>query len=170
MLLKFKYVCLLIIGALFLLNSQTYSQLSFEEPSFKEALIKARNENKRIIVDVYTDWCVWCKRMDADTYSNEGVEKIIENSFVFVKLDAEGKDKIKYKDKEYTEEELTVFFEVSGYPTIVFLEPDGSVIEFKYDSVTMKNIPGYYKAKEFKKILKYFKNGKYRESDLSAVF
>src|SRR4030095_6425753 len=164
-----KFIFLLLIAVMFS-SKAAYSQLSFEEDSFKEALLKAKNENKRIIVDVYTDWCGWCTKMDKDTYSNEGIEEIIEKSFVFVKLDAESKDKVIYKGREYTYEELAILFEVGGYPTNVFLEPDGTLIEFKYDSSTMKNIPGYYKAKEYKKILKYFKNGKYKDTDLSSVF
>lgn len=161
---KIKYACLFMTAALYSLNGLVYSQLSFND-----ALTKAKSENKRVIVDVYTDWCGWCRKMDSEAYSNSEVKKIIEDSFIFVKLNAEGSDKVTYNGKEYTEEDLAVYFEASGYPTNVFLEPDGKVIEFKYDTVKMKNVPGYFKTDEFKKILKYFKNGKYKDSDLSAV-
>lgn len=161
---KSKYTGLFVMAVLCSLNGQAYSQLSL-----KDGLAKAKNENKRVIVDVYTDWCVWCRKMDSEAYSNPEVKKIIEDSFIFVKLNAEGSDKVTYNGKEYTEEDLAVYFEVSGYPTNVFLEPDGKVIEFKYDTVKMKNVPGYFKTDEFKKILKYFKDGKYKDSDLSAV-
>ncbi len=164
MLFKLRYACLLIIAALFSIQSVAYSQLSFND-----ALAKAKDENKKVIVDVYTDWCGWCKKMDAEAYSNSEVKKIIEDNFVFVKLNAESLNKVTYNGKQYTEQDLATLFEVTGYPTTVFLEPDGKQIEYKYDSMKMKNLPGYFKTDEFKKILKYFKDSKYKESDLSKV-
>ncbi len=161
---KAKYVYFLIIAALFSIQNVAYSGLSFDE-----ALAKAKTENKRVIVDVYTDWCGWCKKMDAEAYTNSEVKKIIEENFIFVKLNAEGTAKVNYNGKQFTETDLATLFEVTGYPTTVFLEPDGKQIEYKYDSIIMKNLPGYFKTDEFKKILKYFKDGKYKESDLSLL-
>jgi len=164
MLFKFKYVYLSIIAVLFWTQGLSYSQLSFND-----ALTKAKSENKKVIVDVYTDWCGWCKKMDAEAYSNDEVKKIIEDNFVFVKLNAEGKNKITYNGKQYTEEELSYYFEVFSFPTTIFLESDGKLIEYRYDNMKMKNLPGYFKTEEFKKILNYFKESKYNESDLSLV-
>lgn len=141
----------------------------FAQNTFEDALKKAKSDNKRVVVDVYTDWCGWCKKMDGEAYSNKDVKNILADNFVFIKLNAEGTGKIKYKGKEYTETELAAFFEVTGYPTTVFLEPDGSLIEFKYDKMTMKSVPGYFKTDEFKKILNYFKDGKYKDTDMSTV-
>lgn len=136
---------------------------------FEDALAQAKSENKILIVDVYTDWCGWCKKMDKEAYSNKDVKDLIAESFVFVKLNAEGTGKIKYNAKTYTETELASYFEVTGYPTTVFIEPDGKQIEFKYDNSKMKNIPGYFKTDEFKKILQYFKDKKYKDTDLSTI-
>lgn len=137
--------------------------------SFEDALKKAKSENKRVIIDVYTDWCGWCKKMDGEAYSNSDIKKLLEDNFVFIKLNAEGTKKIKYNGKEYTETDLAAYFEVTGYPTTVFLEPDGKLIEFKYDKYNMKSVPGYFKTDEFKKILEYFKDGKYKDTDLSKI-
>ncbi len=137
--------------------------------SFEDALKKAKSENKRVVIDVYTDWCGWCKKMDGEAYSNSDIKKLLEDNFVFIKLNAEGTEKIKYNGKEYTETELATYFEVTGYPTTVFLEPDGKLIEFKYDKSNMKSVPGYFKTDEFKKILEYFKDGKYKDTDLSKI-
>lgn len=137
--------------------------------AFEDALSKAKSENKILIVDVYTDWCGWCKKMDKEAYSNKDVKDMIAESFIFVKLNAEGTDKIKYNGKTYTETELAAYFEVTGYPTTVFIEPDGKQIEFNYDRSKMKNIPGYFKTDEFKKILQYFKDKKYKDTDLSTI-
>lgn len=141
----------------------------FSQISFNDALTKAKSENKLIIVDVYTDWCGWCKKMDAEVYSNSEIRKIVEDYFVFVKLDAESSASITYNGKSYTGESLAAYFEATGFPTTVFLEPDGKLIEFKYDSFKMKNIPGYFKVDDFMKILNYFKDGNYKDTDLSKL-
>jgi thioredoxin-related protein len=158
--LKLSYF--LFLAALTGFNNIVFSQLSFEE-----ALAKAKTDNKRVIVDIYTDWCGWCKKMDKDVYGNSEIKKIVKKSFVLVKLDAESRELISYKGKKYTGAELAAYFEATGYPTTIFLEPDGSVIKFTYDSSTMKNIPGYFKKDDFKKILIFFRDGKYKDSDLS---
>ena len=56
---------------------------------------------KKIIVDVYTDWCGWCKRLDATTYKDAGIVKYVNDNFYAVKLNAESKDKIVYQNQEY---------------------------------------------------------------------
>ena len=145
------------------------SAAAFGQSGFEDALNKAKSENKRVIIDVYTDWCGWCKKMDAEAYSNTEVKKIIEENFVVVKLDAEGSGKLKYNGKEYTEEQLSYYFEVFSFPTTIFLEPDGKVIDFKYDNTTMKSVPGYFTTDDFKKILNYIKDGKYKDTDLSKI-
>ena len=141
----------------------------YAQSGFNDALSRAKNENKRVIVDVYTDWCGWCKKMDTEVYGNTDIVKIIEENFIFVKLDAESSAKINYNGKQYSEQDLASYFEATGYPTTVFLEPDGKLIEFNYDSSKMKNIPGFFKASEFKKILNFIKDGKYKDSDLSKI-
>jgi thioredoxin-related protein len=136
---------------------------------FDEALKTAKKENKKVIVDVYTDWCGWCKKMDRDAYSNSEIKKIISDNFVVVKLDAEGSGKTSYNGKSYTDAGLAEYFQVSGYPTTVFLNSEGKVIEFTYDKYKMNNLPGYYTADDFKKVLEYIRDEKYKDTDLSTI-
>lgn len=155
-------------AVLFLLLSAGFCSSVPAQLKFEDALTKAKDENKRVIVDIYTDWCGWCKKMDKDVYSNSEIKKIVKKNFILVKLDAESSETISYNGRDYSGQQLAEYFEATGYPTTIFLEPDGSVIYFKYDSVIMKNIPGYFKKDEFKKILNFFKEGKYKDSDLST--
>jgi thioredoxin-related protein len=142
---------------------------SAQAKDLNDALELAKNQKRKIIVDVYTDWCGWCKKMDRDAYSNQAVKELISEHFILVKLDAEGSGKNNYKGRVYTDSELSGYFQVSGYPTTVFLNPDGTIIEFKYDNFGMNNLPGYYTADEFKKVLEFIKNEKYKDTDLSTV-
>lgn len=162
----FELKLFIILLAVYLIHSDiTVAQ----EQNITDALKKAKSENKKVIVDVYTDWCGWCKKMDKDAYGNSEIRKIIEDDFILVKLDAEGSGKNQYRGKSYTDSELAAYFQVSGYPTTVFLEPDGKVIEYKYDKYSMNNLPGYYPADEFKKVLEYIRDEKYKDTDLSTI-
>lgn len=155
----------IIFSVIFLSNIFTL----YSQTRFNDALAKAKSEDKRVIIDIYTDWCGWCKKMDEDVYSNKKIKKIIEESFVFIKLDAESNDKVMYNGKSVSLSDLASQFNAVGYPSTVFLEPDGKLIEIKYDNSIMKNIPGYYPAKEFKKILEFIRDGKYKDEDLSKT-
>src|SRR6266496_3066191 len=106
------------------LNMKLYKKMAFgailalvstaafaQNNSFNDALKDAKENNKRVIVDIYTDWCGWCKKMDADSYNNKDIKKIIEENFVFIKLDAESNKKLKYNEKEMTETDLAVLFQ-----------------------------------------------------------
>lgn len=150
---------------MFVISTNVHAQ----NMNFSEALKKAKEDDKRVIVDVYTDWCGWCKKMDNEAYSNRDIKEMIEDNFVFVKLNAEGQNKIKYNGKDITEADLALQFHVNGYPTAVFLEPNGKVIEYKYDKVSMNNLPGYFKTSDYKKILEYIIDGKYKDTDLSTI-
>jgi thioredoxin-related protein len=56
---------------------------------FDEGLAKAKKENKFLLVDFYTDWCGWCKKMDSETYANKNIIKLLNKDFVLVKLNPE---------------------------------------------------------------------------------
>ena len=50
---------------------------------------------KKIFIDVYTDWCGWCKRMDNTTFKDSVMVKFLNDNFYCVKLNAEQKEDIK---------------------------------------------------------------------------
>jgi pentatricopeptide repeat protein len=81
--------------------------------SFDEAMSQAKNNKTLVMVDFYTDWCGWCKKLDADTYTDKTVGELAKQ-FASVKVNPEKEGKAvgeKYKDS------------VRGYPTILFIDP-----------------------------------------------
>ena len=75
-----------------------FSQAKIEWLSWNEA-VKLHKENpKKIFIDVYTDWCGWCKKMDASTFVDPAVANAMNEFFYAVKLDAEMKDSIQFNN------------------------------------------------------------------------
>jgi thiol-disulfide isomerase/thioredoxin len=83
--------------------------------SFEEAQASAKESARLVMVDFYTDWCGWCKRLDATTFKDDRVVKQ-SSSYVPVKVNAE---------KEGAE--LAKKHDVSGFPTILFLNGEDVV-------------------------------------------
>jgi thioredoxin-related protein len=114
--------------------------------SFPEGLAEAQATGKPMLVDVYTDWCGWCKRMDRDVYSKAEVRNALGSWFVPVKLNAEAASTAKFQGRSFTSRTLAQHFGVNGYPTTVFLRSTGA---------TITTVPGYVQADRFALILRY---------------
>lgn len=56
---------------------------------------------KKVFIDLYTNWCGWCKRMDATTFSDPVIVNYIKNNFYTVKFDAETKDTIFFNNHNF---------------------------------------------------------------------
>src|SRR5690606_32328710 len=119
--------------------------------TIQEAEKLSKEKPKKIFVDVYTDWCGWCKRMDKTTFSDEAVIDYVNEHYYAVKLNAESQDNFALKGINTTSAELARSFRVSSYPTIVFIDET-------FHNITP--VPGYRKAEEFHSILKQFNGDK----------
>lgn len=112
--------------------------------TIEEAEKLTKENPKHVFVDVYTDWCGWCKKMDKSTFTDPEVVKYVNQHFYAVKLNAESDKKINVKGIDTTARQLAASFRVTGYPTIVFIDKE-------FHRVTP--VPGYKRAEEFKNIL-----------------
>lgn len=101
----------------------------------EEGKAKAKNENKRIMIDTYADWCAACKELDKHTFSQQEVADALKD-FVPVKLDFTAKNK--------ENEELRQSLGVIGMPTIIFLDSEGK---------ELNRFSGYKNKKDFIKFL-----------------
>src|SRR5262245_41341246 len=86
---------------------------------WNEGLAAAAGGTRPIIVDVYTDWCGWCKRMDRDVYARSDVSGYLNEHFVLVRLNAESAERVTYAGKTMTARALAGSFQVTGYPTTI---------------------------------------------------
>lgn len=69
--------------------------------SFEQAVEENNSDKKLIFIDVYTDWCGWCKVMDKKTFTDETVKTFMNENFHNVKLDAEQKEQIQFAGKTF---------------------------------------------------------------------
>lgn len=96
-------------------------QLSFteveNEADWSAIFKQARDENKLVFVDVYTDWCAYCHKLDKEVYTDESVISYFEKHFLNVKFDAESE--FGYPKAQQ--------FSISGYPTLLFLTGEEQV-------------------------------------------
>lgn len=99
--------------------------------TIKEAQELNKKQPKPLIIDIYTDWCGWCKHMMKTTYSNPNIANYINTFFYPVKFNAETKDTIEYNGLVYkptsptpkTPHELAIKFmgNALSYPSTVFI-------------------------------------------------
>ena len=116
---------------------------------------EAKKGEKKILVDVYTNWCGWCKRLDRDVYGNERIASYLDQRYVLVKINAESDSKVKYMDTTYTESGFAQALGVTGYPTIVFFDSDSKPITI---------LGGYVGPEKFLPIAKFIGEDHYKKS------
>lgn len=152
---------LLLIGSQ--ANAQDIKWLSWEEAV---QLSQTDAKPKKMFIDVYTDWCGWCKKMDAETFQHPEVAKYMQENFYMVKMDAEGKDPIEYKGntfkyvpsgrRGYHELAAALLQGKMSYPTVVFLDEEMNMLS---------PVPGYQQVGPFMQIAKYFGDNIYKDKD-----
>ena len=99
--------------------------------TFEEAMEKNKTEPRKIFIDVYTDWCGWCKVMDKKTFSNPIIAEYMNDKYYAVKLDAEQREDIEFNgttfkfvaqgSRGYHELAAALLNGKLSYPTVVFM-------------------------------------------------
>ena len=137
-----------LIFLLFLSVGAFAQQINWKTIEEAEVLQKA-NPNKPLFIDIYTDWCGWCKKMDKTTFTDKSVAKIINEKYIPVKFDAEQKKEINFKGHKFTflatgrsGINTLAYHLLQGemsYPSYVVLTNEGTITNI---------IRGYFNAKE----------------------
>jgi len=115
--------------------------INFSKGKFGDVMNEAKAKKKIVMIDFFTDWCHWCKVLDEKVYSNPQVADYANDKQVNWKIDAEKGEGINLAKK----------YNVSGYPTILFLSADGAEVD---------RIVGYMPADEFLSLIKEYNDGK----------
>lgn len=128
----------------------TYASISFAKDlqwkNFNDGIAEAKKLNKKVLIDVYTDWCTWCKKMDAVTYADKNVKAYLEKNFVLIKLNADGAGVITYAGQKISPAVFAQQMGVDGYPATLFMKGNGEPITI---------LPGYSEPKTFIHVISY---------------
>jgi thioredoxin-related protein len=160
---KLRYILLFTV-----LTSASVIAQSVKWMSLDEAIELQKKSPKKIVMDVYTNWCGPCKMLDKNTFQNPDVAKYINQYFYAVKFNAEGNSKLTYNGKtygnpNYKEElanrrngvhEFTYYLRVNSYPTVVYFDEKGNLLT---------SIIGYKTPQEIELFLKLFGEDKHKE-------
>jgi len=151
---------------LVLINSKVISQqVELKWHTLSEAEELSKKNPKKIFIDMYTDWCGWCKKMDAETFHNQGIASYMQENYYLVKFNAETHDTIDFKGKKYynkgsqqrSPHELAVEL-LNGkmsYPTIVYLDENMNLLSA---------VPGYMTTSDIEPVLIFFARDIYKTS------
>jgi thioredoxin-related protein len=145
-------------------NGNEAKKASITWYTIEQAAELSKKTPKKILVDVYTDWCGWCKKMDATTFKDEAIVNYVNEHFYAVKLNAEQKEDINFNGKVYKNQQPGTSKSPNdfakfllngqmGYPTIVFLDENlanlGPIQSFM-DAPTFEPVMHYYGDNSYK--------------------
>ncbi len=146
-------------------NAQKINWMSFEE-----AVKLNETAPKKIFIDVYTDWCGWCKRMDQTTFQDTAVIKYMNENYYAVKFDAEMSDTIVFGGYTYVNEggvngrrgthqlAAAMLQGRLSYPSYVFMNENNQLLTVA---------PGYMDAKDIMPVLSYFATDAFKKQSFN---
>lgn len=161
----------LILGLALVSFSPGFSQDNTEKVKWytmEEAEKLYRDEPKKWLIDVYTDWCSWCKKMDAETFTHPVIARFINENFYAVKLDAESQESItfngttfKYQQQGgqgYQELAIGLLNGQMSFPSIAYLNEELQLLGA---------IPGYKTPQAMEPLLNYIAQDKFTSQTLA---
>ena len=117
---------------------------------FDDGLKLADSNKKYAFVEVYTDWCSYCKMMEEVTFQDASVLKELKKDFVSIKLNAESETALKWQGQDYTQKSLADTWGVYSFPTLLFLKANGDIVG---------TFPSYAEPDLMQKLLRYISSG-----------
>ncbi len=140
--------------------------------SLEEAVEAQKKEPRKIMMDVYTQWCGPCKMMMANTFTNAYVIEYVNANYYAVKFDAESPDPVTFQGTEFTNpdyvpnargrngvHQLSRALKVNAYPTIVYLDEKANVIA---------PISGYKQPTQMELYLRFFNEAYVKDVDQTS--
>ncbi|MDR1866424.1 MAG: DUF255 domain-containing protein [Bacteroidales bacterium] len=166
-----KTVFSMFISLFLLAGAAAQTDTKIKWYSIEEAVRLNKTAPKKILIDIYTDWCGWCKKMDAETFSYAEIAQYINTHYYPVKFDAESTADIHFagevfkggqasNGRKQTHQFAIALFNGKniGYPAIAYLTEDLEIIS---------TVPGYRTPQQIEPLLHYIVENKYRSMYLA---
>lgn len=105
-----------ILSILLVFSAHSFAQINFQNITFDQALAKAKEENKKIFIDVFTTWCGPCKNIDLNVFKTKEMGDRMNPDYISIKIDAENSP----------DRHRVLSYGIPGYPTMLILDGDGN--------------------------------------------
>lgn len=146
-------------------KSQENNTVKVQWYTFEEALQLQQQAPKKIFIDVYTDWCGWCKKMDKTTFKQQAIAEILNEKYYPVKFDAESDAPVEFMERSFTNprpgvsrstHQLTyaLLGKKVSYPSFAVLDEENQRLTV---------LKGYMSEDRLLPILKYLGNNIYKD-------
>jgi thioredoxin-related protein len=115
---------------------------------FNDGMKLALAQKKPMVIDFFADWCVWCKKMDKEVFSDPGVAQRLKDDFICIRIftDKDLNETLRYKKHVLSKPEFSSMVGIQGLPTVLFMDRNADLIT---------KIPGYIKKDVFLPLLGY---------------
>ncbi|MBL7754741.1 MAG: DUF255 domain-containing protein [Chitinophagaceae bacterium] len=142
-------------------NSNSEKKKGIQWITLEEAEARMKQTPKKVYIDIFTDWCYWCKVMDKKTFSNAAVIEYMNANFYCIHINAESADSLTFQGKKYGRlpnsktNDLTAQWmkDRISYPTSIFMEENFQ---------NPQPVPGYLEIPVMEMLLKYFGENKHK--------
>lgn len=164
---KNRFILLLILSSIAVTGLAQQEKVQWY--SFQKAVQLNKENPKKILIDVYTDWCGWCEKMKKTTFNHPDIARYINKNFYPVRFDAETNKKVQFKGRTFTRKDesgrnphelaAALLKGKMSYPSVAYLDEKNQLITA---------VPGYYGPKKMEPILKFFANDIYKKKSFKA--
>ncbi len=135
--------------------------------TLEEAFTKTQSVPRKILVDVYTDWCGWCRVMDQKTFTDPKVVKYVNENYYAVKFNAESRKDVKIGETVYKfdaanrahQAAIALLQGKMSYPSIVYLDEKFNMIQ---------PVPGYMEARPFHQVITFIGGNHHKKEQFEA--
>ncbi|MCK9211958.1 MAG: thioredoxin family protein [Ignavibacteriaceae bacterium] len=147
-----ELIVIVMLSFTFVITAQKKEREKFD-PSrsavkdIENAIVQAEKENKRILLDVGGEWCIWCHRLDEFILADKEIDSTLHANFIVVKVN--------FSKENKNETFLSKYPKVEGYPHFFILEKDGKLLFSKNTGELEKE-----KSYDREKIISFLKEWK----------
>ncbi len=135
------FISLLIINRFLPSKASSNQEGNVTWHKYDEGIKLAKDQNKKIFIDFYADWCVFCKKMEKETFADADIANYLNQNFIPIKI---------FTD---VEQRLALKYKVTGLPSFIFLDE-------KTKKIT--KLPGFVSASNLMPILQFIKTDSYK--------
>lgn len=145
-----QIICLTLVLAF--INAEISSAQSLNPTALQSALESAEETGKKVLIDVYAEWCPYCEKMHTEVYTEKSVIEAVNEHYYLVKINIESQNEVNYLGSRMTESEFAKMLNSSSLPTTFFMNGSGELLGMQ---------PGLLSADMFEDLLTFVGSDSY---------